>query len=134
MRARVIASSLLIMLSASPALAENWREVSNRDAVVSYIDADAIKRDGDKVRFWMELRLPQVQTAPTGERFDRMAAMVEINCRAKTYRSLRQRANLGDRLIHEGKSPVNSARAVTPGTPGDAELRAVCFDDWGSAE
>jgi hypothetical protein len=122
------------MLSASPALAENWREVSNRDAVVSYIDADAIKRDGDKVRFWVEMRLPEAQTAPTGERFDRIAAMVEINCRTKSYLSLRNRANLGNRLIYQGKTPFASVRTVQPDTPAAAELRAVCFDDWASGK
>ena len=125
---------LSLVLAGSPALAENWREVAKKDGVVGYIDTDAIKRDGDKVRYWMELRLPEAQTAPTGQRFDRMAAMVEINCRTKSYLSLRNRANLGDRMIYKGKTPFAEVRTVQPGTPAEAELRAVCFDQWASGK
>lgn len=134
MHARNIIFGLLIMLPGSPVLAENWREVAKNGGVAGYIDMDAIKRDGDKVRYWLELRLPEAQTAPTGERFDRMAAMVEINCRTKSYLSLRNRANLGDRLIYKGKTPFAEVRTVQPGTPADAELRAVCFGDWASGK
>jgi hypothetical protein len=78
------------------------------------------------------VRFPEPQAAPTGERFDRMEALIEVQCRAKTYRYLRQRAKLGDVLIYDGKDPENSAQAIEPGSTVDAELRAVCFDDWPS--
>lgn len=131
---RVVKSifGLSLALLSTPALPETWREVAKVNDVSGYIDTDDIKRDGDKVRFWMELRLPAPRTAPTGERFDRMAAMVEINCRSKTYRALRYRASMDGRTIHEGKSPGRSARPVRPGTAADNEMRAVCFNDWSS--
>lgn len=134
MRKFIVVLALPLTLLSSPAPAAKWREVSKVGDVVGYIDTDAIKRDGDKVRFWVELRLPEARTAPTGERFDRMAAMVEINCRSKSYLSLRNRANLGDRLIYEGETPFAPVRTVQPGTPAEAELRAACFDDWGSGK
>lgn len=101
--------------------------------VSGYIDTDRIEREGDKVRFWMELRLPAPKTAPTGQSFDRMSAMIEIDCRSKTYRNLRNAASLGDRTIHEGKSPDRSPRPVRPGTAAEDEMRAVCDNDWASA-
>lgn len=132
MRIFIGALALPLALLGSPALSENWRVVTKVGEVFGYIDTDSIKRDGDKVRFWMELRLPQAQAAPTGHRFDRMGSMIEIHCRAKTYRSLRIRANLGDQLIHEDKSPDKSASPVRPGTAADDEMRAVCSGDWAS--
>jgi len=134
MRCAIFAITLLLAVASSQARSENWRESSSIDDVVGYIDTEGIKRHGDQVRFWMEVRFPEPQTAPTGHRFDRMAALVEINCRAKTYRHLRNRANLGDRLIYEGKVPNDPAEPVTPGTNADFELRAVCFDDWPSGK
>lgn len=134
MRRAISAITLLLAMASAPARSENWRESSSMGDVVGYVDTDGIKRDGDKVRFWTEVRFPQPQTAPTGERFDRMAALVEINCRAKTYRHLRNRANLGDRLIYEGKVPKEPPEPVRPGTNADFELRAVCFDDWASGK
>jgi hypothetical protein len=132
MRCAISAFPLLLAMVSSPALAEKWREAASSGDVVGYIDTDAIKRKGDKIRFWSEVRFPEPQTAPTGHRFDRMAALIEVDCRAKTYRSLRNRANLGDRLIYEGKVANDSADPVTPGTNADVELRSVCFDDWPS--
>ncbi len=134
MRTKIIIFGLLTMVPGSPALSEKWREVAKKDGVAGYIDTDAIKRDGDKIRYWLELRLPEPQTAPTGERFDRLATMVEINCRTKSYLSLKNRANLGNRLIYQGKTPFAEVRTVQPGTPADAELRAVCFNDWASGK
>lgn len=129
MRSTISALGLLLAAASAPALSENWRKSSSMGDVVAYIDTDAIKRDGDKIRYWSEVRFPEPQKAPTGHRFDRMAALVEVNCRAKTYRNLRNRANLDGHLIYEGKVK-DSAEPVAPGTNIDAELRAVCFGDW----
>jgi hypothetical protein len=132
MRCAISAFALLLAMVSSPASSENWRQLSGGGDAVGYIDTDAIKRNGDKVRFWREVRFPEPQTAPTGHRFDRMAALIEVSCRAKTFRYFRQRAKLGDRLIYDGKDPNDSAHAIRPGSTVDVELRAVCFNDWPS--
>ena len=133
MRRAIFVVPLLLALASSPALSETWRKSSSTGGGAGYIDTDAIERDGDNIRFWTEIRFPEAQAAPTGHRFDRMGALVEIDCREKTYRTLRNRANLGDRLIYQGKVPKDAPNPIRPGTNVDAQLRAVCFNDWSSA-
>jgi hypothetical protein len=130
MRSAIYVFPFLLALASAPASSENWRKSGSTGGAIGYIDTDSLKRDGDKIRFWTEVRLPEPQSAPSGERFDRMAALVEIDCRAKTYRNLKSRANLGDRLIHQGKVPKGAPDPVRPGTNIHVQLRAVCFDDW----
>lgn len=131
-RRALSALALSPALMGSPAWSEDWRHVSKVGEVAGYIDRDSIERKGDKVRFWMELRLPEARTAPTGARFNRLASLIEIHCRSKTYRALRVRADLGEQLVHESKTADRSAKPIRPDTPADHELRAVCFDDWAS--
>ena len=132
MRHAIFAVPLLLSMVSSPALSENWRQMGTIGDAVGYIDMDSIKRSGDKVRFWRDVRRPEPQTAPTGHRFDSSAVLIEVNCRAKTFRYLRQRAKLGDRLIYDAKDPNDSLHAIRPGSVIDTELRAVCFNDWPS--
>lgn len=132
MRHAIFTVPLLLATVSSPALSENWRQMGMIGDSVGYIDMDSIKRSGDKVRFWRDVRRPEPQTAPTGHRFDSSAVLIEVNCRAKEFRYLRQRAKLGDRLIYDAKDPNDSLQAIRPGSVIDAELRAVCFNDWPS--
>lgn len=132
MRCATAAFPLLLAMVNSPALSENWREVTKVGEVPGYIDTDSIKREGDKVRFRLEMHLPQPQSARTGHRFDRITSMVEIDCRGKTYRVLRIGAKLGDLSVFGGKSPDKSVQPARPGTAVDDEMRAVCFGEWGS--
>ena len=131
MRRAISVFPIVLAVASVPASSETWRESGSTGGAIGYIDTDSLKRDGDKIRFWTEIRLPEPKSAPTGERFDRMGALVEIDCRAMTYRNLRNRAGLGDRLIYEGKVK-EAPDTVTPGTNIHAQLRAVCFDDWSS--
>ncbi|MEA3051853.1 MAG: hypothetical protein QOG72_756 [Sphingomonadales bacterium] len=132
MRSGLLALALVIAGLGSPALPANWRQLSGGSDGGSYIDTDAITRKGDKSRYWREVRFPEPQTAPTGDRFNRMAALIEVNCRAKTFRYLRQRANLGDVVIYDEKDQDDSRQAIEPGSYVHAELRAVCFGEWPS--
>jgi hypothetical protein len=130
MRTAIIALSLLVTMLGSPARSENWRPSSGTGEVVAYIDTDAIRRKGDEVRFWRQLRWPEPQTLPNGIRYDRMAALFKGDCRAMSYISLRNRLNLGDRLLFDGKDDNHEVHVVEPGSNGEADLRAACFDDW----
>jgi hypothetical protein len=130
MRQAIFAVPLLVAMGSSPALSENWRQMGTIGDSIGYIDRDSIKRSGDKVRFWREVRRPEPETAPTGHRFDSSAVLIEVNCRAKMFRYLRQRAKLGDRIIYDAKDPNDALQAIGPGSVIDTELRAVCFDEW----
>ncbi len=134
MRHSILAVPILLAMVSSPALSDNWRQMGTMGDSVGYIDIDSIKRSGDKVRFWRHVRSPEPQTAPTGHRFDSMAVLIEVSCRAKTFRYLRHRAKLGDRIFYDAKDPNDSLHAIRPGSAIDAELRAVCFNDWPSDE
>lgn len=130
MRHAIFTVPILLAMASSPALSENWRQMGTNGARVGYVDMDSIKRSGDKVRFWRDVRSPEPETAPTGHRFDSASVLIEVNCRAKKFRYLRQRAKLGDRLIYDAKDPNDSLHDIGPGSVIDAELRAVCFNDW----
>lgn len=132
MRHAIFAVPLLLSTVSTPALSENWRQMGTVGSRVGYIDMDSIKRKGDKVRFWRDVRSPEPQTAPTGHRFDSAAVLIEVNCRAKRFRYLRQRAKLGDRIIYDAKDPDDSLHDILPGSVIDAELRAICFNEWPS--
>jgi hypothetical protein len=134
MRLAIFAVPLLLSVASSPALSENWRRMGTVGDSAGYIDMDSIKRSGDKVCFWRDVRSPEPRAAPTGHRFDSSAVLVEVNCRAKVFRYLRLRAKLGDRVIYDAKDPNDSLHAVEPGSVVDTELRAVCLNDWPSAK
>lgn len=123
---------LSLVLVSAPALSQTWRQVSKVGQVLGYIDTDSLKRDGDKVRFRMEVRFPITQGTPAGRRYDRIASLVEIDCRVKTYRLLRIGAKVGEISVFGGKSPDRSANPIRPGTAADDEMRAVCSDQWPS--
>jgi hypothetical protein len=129
MRVRIVALGLLAML-ASPARAENWRPSSGTGEIIAYIDSDAIRRKGDEVRFWRQLRWPEPQTLPNGARFDRATALYKGNCRTMTFQSLRNRMHLGDRLLFDGKDDNHEIHSAEPGSNGEADMRAACFGEW----
>ena len=134
MRRAIFAVPLLLAMTGSPAMSENWRQMGTLGESVGYLDMDSIKRSGDKVRFWRDVRSPEPETAPTGHRFDSASVLIEVDCRARNFRYLRQRAKLGDRIIYDAKDPNDSLHAIGPGSVIDAELRAVCFNEWPSAK
>jgi hypothetical protein len=124
MRGGIVALALLVGLTGSPALSAKWRASSSKDEIVAYIDTDAIRRKGDQVSFWRELRWPGPQTLGNGVRYDRMAALFRANCRSMTFRSLR------NRLLFDAKDDNDEIHIAEPGSNGEADLRAACFGDW----
>lgn len=130
MRTIVIALGVSVAMLGSPARAENWRASSGAGEVTAYIDTDAIRRKGDEVRFWRQLRWPEPQTLPNGARFDRASALFKANCRTMTFQSLRNRMSLGSRQLFDGKDDNDEIHKAEPGSNAEADLRAACFDDW----
>jgi hypothetical protein len=49
--------------------------------------------------------------------------------RIRSYPS-ENRLNLGDRLLFDGKDDNDEVHVAEPGSTAEADLRAVCFDDW----
>ena len=117
------------MLPSSPALSETWRKSSSADDVAGYVDTDSIRRKGDETRFWRELRWPEPRSLKSGLVYDRMAALYVADCRAMTFRSLRMRIKLGDRVLFAAKDD-EAVQAVLPGTVAYSDLRSACFDNW----
>lgn len=129
MRFGLLTFTVLTGLAASPSLAENWRASSNAQGIVAYIDVDSIKRKGDRVTFWRELRFPEVRSLSFNVRYDRMAALYESDCKAMTLRSMKIRVSLGGETVfkHDGKDDLEVA---APGSTAHIDLRSVCHNDW----
>lgn len=129
MRIGPLTFTVLSCVAASPALAENWRASSHGQGIVAYIDVDSIKKKGDRVTFWRELRFPDVRSLSFNVRYDRMAALYQADCKAMTLRSTKIRVSLGDQVAfkHGGKGELEVAG---PGTTAEIDLRSVCLNDW----
>ena len=133
-----MAGKLLILLAAAvsaPSLAqgENWRSSSAAMGGVAYIDTASIRRNGNEVHFWREVRWPEVQTLAGGERYDRIRALYHGSCTAMTLRSLHVIARLQDRIVISGpdRGAVENASA---GSTAASDLRAACFQEWPAAK
>ncbi|HEY0149564.1 MAG TPA: hypothetical protein VGB70_11250 [Allosphingosinicella sp.] len=79
--------TMVAVLAASPAAAEDWRlasaSVSETNSVVSFVDRDSIVRDGDTVRFLSDTRSQGIPGV------DELLEVLEASCSAKSHRSLR---------------------------------------------
>jgi hypothetical protein len=133
MRVGPLTFTLAACLAASPALAENWRASSHGQGIMAFIDVDSIRKKGDRVTFWRELRFPEVRSLSSNVRYDKMAAYYEADCKAMTLRSLKIRVSLGEQVVfrHNGK---DDPQAVLPGSTAEIDLRSACHDDWPKAE
>ena len=90
--------------------------------------SNSIRRDGDRVRFWREVRMNEPQQSQ-GARYDRVGAHMEIDCRARTLRNIEVYMKLGERtLVRDSGGP--EVEAIGPGTLGEANLRSVCHNEW----
>ncbi len=81
------------------------------------------------MRFWREVRSASPRTFQGGERYDRLGARVEVDCRARTMSSLEVYAKLGDRVIGGGAAS-GRVDPIEAGSTADSDMRAVCFNDW----
>ncbi len=124
--AAALAASMPFPASAQP---QTWRQGSSSGGQAAFIDTASIERAGDKVRFWREVRTAQPALFESGERYDRIGSLLEVDCRARTLRNLRIYAKLGDTLIFES-GEASELEAVEAGTTADTDLRAACFNEW----
>jgi len=107
--------SLLLMLSTTPALAENWVKVSMSGSGTIYIDQESAARDGNRISFWDSLVFDTPRTlssiaAPVKE--SRM--YVTVDCVAHTGSGKSPRAFGADGKIvasSDGEGPTQSVEA-----------------------
>jgi len=132
MRIGLSTFTILSCVAASPASAETWRRSSDGQGIVAYIDVDSIKRKGERVTFWRELRFPEVRSLNFNVRYDKMAALYEADCKARTLRSLKIRVRLGEEVVFRSDSK-DSPQAALPGSTAETDLRSACHDDWPKA-
>lgn len=132
MTTKLFAAAILALVPVGTASAENWRSSSRDSQATAYIDVDSIRRDGNRVSFWRELRWPQIRSLGDGRRFNRLGSLYEEDCAAMTLRSITIRASLDERVIltGEGSRELEQAR---PGTTAATDLRSVCFGEWPAA-
>ena len=124
------AIAIAMLAAATPAAAENWRASSSTGPdAAAFIDTDSIRRSGDRVTFWREVRWAEPRTLPGGTRFDRVATHYEADCRAMTLQSMRMRALMGADAIFDD-SERGEIERITEGTTAHTDLRAACFDEW----
>ena len=121
--------SAVAVAMASPAAAETWRASSRAEGATAYIDVDSIRREGDRVSFWREVRWPEIRSLDGGLRFDRIAALYDGDCRAMTLRSTAIRAKLGQEVVLAGDEP-GEVETASPGSTAAVDLRSACFGDW----
>lgn len=130
MRTRLlVAGAMAVALPPGGAEAANWRASSGDSQARAYIDTDSIRREGERVSFWRELRWPEVRTLGDGTRYNRLGSLYEADCAAMTLRSITVRANLDENVVlsGEGSRELEQAR---PGTTAETDLRSVCFGEW----
>lgn len=107
-----------------------WRQASGSGGQSGYIDTASMQRTGDRIRFWREIRTREPQNFRDGQSFDRLGASIEVDCRARTFRTIELYAKLGEQLVGRTDAEDREAREVPAGTTTEAEFRAVCFNEW----
>jgi hypothetical protein len=129
---RISALAMAMALAAAPAAAETWRASSRAEGAVAFIDVDSIRREGDRVSFWREVRWPEVRSLDDGLRFDRIQARYEADCRAMTLRTMAIRAKL-DQQVVLAADEAGEVETASPGSTAEIDLRSACFGDWPAA-
>jgi hypothetical protein len=129
---RSSAVAALMVLLPAPAAAETWRASSRAEGAVAFIDVDSIRREGDRVSFWREVRWPEARALDGGLRFDRIGARYEGDCRTMTLRSMAIRAKLDQQVVLASEE-AGDVETAEPGSTAEIDLRSACFGEWPAA-
>jgi hypothetical protein len=132
MTINLLAIGLAAVAGSSAVAVEDWRPSSSAGEARAYIDTETIRREGDLVHFWRDLRWGEPRSFSNGTRYDRFVTEYRGDCRARTLRSLSVLVKLGDELVltidEDGE-----LESVRPGSTADVDLRAACFGEWPAA-
>lgn len=120
----LFAGGIAALVLTEAAQAEDWVGVAiSRNSVVG-IDRSTVDRDGDAVRF-SYVRVARPGTAP----YDHARSLIEMDCKARTYREVEARAHRADGTVVETWSADRSKPiASTAVMSGAAD--AACSDRW----
>lgn len=118
-----------LAIAPAGALAENWRVAGGNRTGTEYVDVDSMVRNGDSVRYWRETRFGEVQSTPSGLRFDRMIVLYQAQCHDRSVQAIRVSVTLDGREAYAYDS-TSGLEYPRPGTIGEAVLLAVCEDRW----
>lgn len=134
----VLFGLVLLGLIATPASAERWRIVARAGEVTSYVDMTSVRRLGNRVRYWAEIRYPSPQSGGTVrfERvgyfqdrvpiyFDRVRYLIEADCIERHYRVVRSRSLFEGRIVRSDGTDGAGHRAAR-GTLAGIVLDAAC--------
>lgn len=128
-RAAIVAAVLPAAIFPAFAQQPSWRAASRAGDQQAFIDTTSIRRTGDRVRFLREIRMSGIRQFQGGERYDRIGAVIEVDCQARTLVTISLYAKLGDATIASGDGD-DEIEPVRPGTNADTDLRAACFNQW----
>jgi hypothetical protein len=139
MAGKRLARYLILGFAALPAAAiaaaaqqPDWRNMRGVGED-TWIDAASIVRDGDRVRYWRENRVAApVESGPGGQAYDRIGGRMEVDCRARTMRTLEMYTKLGERTTFSSPARGEGLRPepIRPGGSAEVDLRAVCLNQW----
>lgn len=120
-----LALGTLAMLSpASPAATEDWVRYGESEVGVHYFDPSTLRSDGDRRRIWRLID----RRDKVGNGIHSGKALIEIDCRASTYRYIQTlqysgRMGHGRYLGGDGEQPAEN---IAPGTMVDHLSKLVC--------
>lgn len=122
-------AALFALAIPASAQQQSWRPASRAGERQAFIDTSSIRRDGDRVRFVREIRGGEISQLQSGERFNVIGAVMEVDCRARTLRNLELYIRLDEAMV--GRAEANgNVEPVQPGSTADTDLRAACFNEW----
>ena len=110
MKLASISIALTLMLSGSPALAENWVTVVDGEDIGASVDKDSIQRGSDNLVFFMVRKIDRSDSA--------------VDCQNRVIYTLKQ--YITRTIFSDNPNWRNEGRAVEPSTIGDFILQYVC--------
>jgi hypothetical protein len=120
----LFAGGIAALALAGAARAEDWVGVAiSRNSVVG-IDRSTVARDGDAVRF-SYVRVARPGTAP----YDHARSLIEMDCKARTYREVEARAHRADGSVFETWS-ADRHKPVVAAAIMNGAADAACSDRW----
>lgn len=119
--------SLLVLLLATPALAENWVKVSVTSGGTNYIDQDSVARDGNTISFWDSLVFDTPRTlASIATPVKESRMHVTVDCVAQTGSGSSPRAFGSDGTLVASSDGVSPTQSVEPGSSLYDEFQYAC--------
>ena len=130
--AGVIAAFAGLALPLAPLAAQDdaWRQASRTGDQTAFVDMSSTVRDGDKVRFWREIRSAEPRTLEGGdERYDKLGSLIEADCQRMEFRTLELYIKLGDEEVARG-TPEAKLEIAKPGSTVETDIKTACSSGW----